>query len=101
MEPELAADAAESIREDRIVRWAPELTGRTIADGVRTSALGRIPFAQLRRLIDDVVTVSEDDIKRAMAEAADASAHRGRAIGRRVHRRVAALRRRAAQRRRR
>jgi len=70
VEPELAADAAESIREDRIVRWTPELTGRTIADGVRTSAVGRIPFAQLRRLIDDVVTVSEDDIKRAMLEAA-------------------------------
>ena len=69
VEPELAADAAESIREDRIVRWGPELTGRTIADGVRTSAVGRIPFAQLRRLIDEVVTVSEDDIKLAMLEA--------------------------------
>ena len=70
VEPELAADAAESIEQDRIVRWAPELTGRTIADGVRTSAVGKIPFAQLRRLIDQVVTVSEDDIKRAMLEAA-------------------------------
>ncbi len=73
VEPELAADAVESIREDRIVRWGPELTGRTIADGVRTSALGRIPFAQLRRLIDDVVSVSEDDIKRAMLELATRS----------------------------
>jgi threo-3-hydroxy-L-aspartate ammonia-lyase len=70
VEPELAADAAESLRQDRIVRWPPELTGRTIADGVRTSAVGRIPFAQLRRLLDAVVTVSEDDIRRAMAEAA-------------------------------
>lgn len=70
VEPELAADAAQSLREDRIVRWSPELTGRTIADGVRSSALGRIPFAQLRRLIDRVVTVTEDDIKRAMLEAA-------------------------------
>ncbi len=69
VEPELAADAAESIRQDRIVRWAPELTGRTIADGMRASAVGAIPFAQLRRLIDDVVTVSEDDIKAAMLEA--------------------------------
>lgn len=70
VEPELAADAAESMREDRIVRWGPELTGRTIADGVRTSAVGKVPFAQLRRLMDEVVTVSEDDIKRAMLEAA-------------------------------
>jgi threo-3-hydroxy-L-aspartate ammonia-lyase len=73
VEPELAADAAESIREDRIVRWPPKLTGRTIADGVRTSAVGRIPFAHLRRLLDDVVTVSEDDIRRAMVEAATRS----------------------------
>lgn len=70
VEPELAADAADSLREDRIVRWEPSLTGRTIADGVRTSALGRVPFAQLRRLLDRVVTVSEDDITLAMLEAA-------------------------------
>ena len=48
VEPELAADAADSMREGRIVRWGPELTGRTIADGMRTSAVGRIPFAHLR-----------------------------------------------------
>jgi threonine dehydratase len=70
VEPELAADAAASLREGRIVRWGPQLTGRTIADGVRTSAVGRIPWAQLSRLIDDVVTVSEDEIKVAMLEAA-------------------------------
>jgi len=70
VEPELAADAADSMREGRIVRWGPERTGRTIADGTRTSALGRIPFALLRRLLDAVVTVSEDDIKVAMLEAA-------------------------------
>jgi threonine dehydratase len=70
VEPELAADMADSLRQDRIVRWAPELTGRTIADGVRTSAVGVIPFAQLRRLLDEVITVSEDDIKTAMLQAA-------------------------------
>jgi threonine dehydratase len=70
VEPELAADMADSLRQDRIVRWAPELTGRTIADGVRTSAVGVIPFAQLRRLLDEVITVSEDDIKAAMLQAA-------------------------------
>lgn len=70
VEPELAADAADSMRLDRIVRWAPELTGRTIADGVRTSALGAVPFAHLRRLLDGVVTVTEQQIKQAMAEAA-------------------------------
>ena len=70
VEPELAADAADSLREGRIVRWGPELTGRTIADGMRTSALGRIPFAHLQRLLDGVLTVSEDDIRTAMLAAA-------------------------------
>jgi threonine dehydratase len=70
VEPELAADAADSMREGRIVRWGPELTGRTIADGMRTSAVGRIPFAHLQRLLEAVLTVSEDDIKVAMLAAA-------------------------------
>jgi threonine dehydratase len=70
VEPELAADAADSLSQGRIVRWGPELTGRTIADGMRTSAVGRIPFAHLSRLLDGVLTVSEDDIKVAMLAAA-------------------------------
>jgi threonine dehydratase len=69
VEPELAADAAESLREGRIVEWTPEQVGRTVADGVRTAAVGRIPWAQLSRLIDDIVTVSEDEIKAAMLAA--------------------------------
>jgi threonine dehydratase len=73
VEPELAADAADSMREGRVVRWAPALTGRTIADGVRTSALGDIPFAILDRLLDGVVTVSEQQIMAAMAYAARAA----------------------------
>ncbi len=73
VEPELAADAADSMREGHIVRWEPQLTGRTIADGVRTSALGAIPFAILHRLLDGVVTVSEQHIKSAMAYAARAA----------------------------
>jgi threonine dehydratase len=70
VEPSSAADAAESLRQGRIVRWAPELTDRTIADGARTSALGRIPFEHLRRHLDDVVTVTDDELKLAMLVAA-------------------------------
>jgi threonine dehydratase len=70
VEPDLAADAAESLRTGELVRWAPALTGRTIADGVRTSSLGRIPWAQLSRLIDDIVTVGEDEIRQAMLDVA-------------------------------
>jgi threonine dehydratase len=73
VEPELAADAQESLREHRIVRWAPELTGRTSADGMRSTALGRVTFAHLDRLLDGVVTVSEDEIAQAMLHAATAA----------------------------
>jgi threonine dehydratase len=70
VEPELAADALESLREGRIVRWEPELTGRTSADGMRATQLGRLTFPHLRRYLDGIVTVSETEIFRAMARAA-------------------------------
>ncbi|HET9852395.1 MAG TPA: threonine/serine dehydratase [Candidatus Limnocylindrales bacterium] len=62
VEPEVAADAQASLREGRIVRWDAERTGSTIADGTRTQAIGRRNFAHLSRLLDDVVTVTEDEI---------------------------------------
>jgi threonine dehydratase len=62
VEPELAADAAESLREGRIVRWEAARTGSTIADGTRSQAIGRRPFAHLSRLLDGIVTVAEDEI---------------------------------------
>jgi threonine dehydratase len=37
----------------------------TIADGLRSS-LGVRPFAEIRRHVDDIVTVSEESIVRAM-----------------------------------
>ena len=62
VEPELAADARDSLHEGRIVRWSAEDVTRTMADGVRGQAIGRRPFAHLSRLMDDVVTVSEEEI---------------------------------------
>ena len=62
VEPELAADAQQSLREGRIVRWDASRTGSTIADGVRSQAIGRRPFAHLSRLLDDIVTVAESEI---------------------------------------
>ena len=73
VEPELAADAAESLEAGRIVRWDGAATARTIADGTRTQAIGRRPFAHLSRLLDGVVTVSEREI-------AAGHAPRGRAV---------------------
>jgi threonine dehydratase len=66
VEPELAADAAESLREGRIVRWEAARTGSTIADGTRSQAIGRRPFAHLSRLLDGIVTVAEDEIAAAV-----------------------------------
>jgi threonine dehydratase len=66
VEPEVAADARDSLREGRIVRWSAEDVTRTMADGVRGQAIGKRPFAHLSRLMDDVVTVSEEEIAAAV-----------------------------------
>lgn len=73
VEPELAADAAESLREGRIVRWDGALTARTIADGTRTQAIGRRPFDHLSQLLDGIVTVTEAEIAAAVRLAAEES----------------------------
>jgi threonine dehydratase len=62
VEPELAADARDTLRERRIVHWSAEDVSRTIADGARGQHIGQRPFAHLSRLMDDVVTVSESEI---------------------------------------
>ena len=62
VEPELAADARDTLRAGQIVHWAAADVSRTIADGARGQQIGRRPFAHLSRLMDDVVTVSESEI---------------------------------------
>ena len=66
VEPELAADARDSFQAGRIMRMEPELTQRTIADGLRVPQLGDRPFAHIRAFMHDIVTVSEADIRDAM-----------------------------------
>jgi threonine dehydratase len=61
-EPEMADDAQQSFRAGRIV---PQLQPQTIADGLRTS-LGTLTFPLIARFVDDIVTVSEDGIVKAM-----------------------------------
>ncbi len=73
VEPELAADARESLARDEIVRWPAELVSRTSADGTRTQALGGRTFAHLRAYLDSIVTVSEDEIAAAVRLAAERS----------------------------
>ena len=62
VEPELAADAAESLAAGRIVSWPAELVSRTVADRTRTQSLGRRTFAHLSALVDQVVTIPEVEI---------------------------------------
>ena len=62
VEPAGADDAARSFRAGRIL---PIVKPDTIADGLRAS-LGERPFAVIRRLVDDITTVSDELIVRAM-----------------------------------
>jgi threonine dehydratase len=71
VEPELAADAAESLARDEIVAWSAADVSRTIADGTRTQALGVRTFAHLRVLLDGIVTVTEAEIAAAVRIAAE------------------------------
>ena len=66
IEPELAADAQESFRSGKLVTWPAEMTTRTIADGLRTQSLGELNFLHVRAFVDDILTVSEDEIREAM-----------------------------------
>ena len=66
IEPELAADTAESFRTGSIVTWPAERTSRTIADGLRTQSVGVRNFAHLQAFVDGIVTVSEAEIRAAM-----------------------------------
>lgn len=65
VEPELAADGAQSLREGRRVAWSASDCARTMADGVRTQRIGELNFAILSALMDGIVTVSEDAIAAA------------------------------------
>lgn len=73
VEPELAADARDSLAAGRIVRWSAADVSRTIADGTRTQALGVRTFAHLAALLDSIVTVSEAEIAAAVRLATERS----------------------------
>jgi threonine dehydratase len=64
-EPELAADAQASLRSGKIVVSTAEETTRTLADGLRTQSIGPVNFEHIRQYVDDIVTVTEDEIRKA------------------------------------
>jgi threonine dehydratase len=71
VEPELAGDAQASLRSGKIVQFPASDVSRTIADGLRTQSIGAINFDHIRKFVDDIITVSEDDIRRAMQYLSD------------------------------
>ena len=66
IEPELAGDAQESFRGGKLVSWPAEMTVRTMADGLRTQSLGDLNFEHVRAYVDDIITVTEEQIVEAM-----------------------------------
>src|SRR5580658_3959847 len=66
VEPELAADAQASLRAGKIVQFPASEVSRTIADGLRTQSVGSINFEHIRLYVDDIVTITEDEIRQAV-----------------------------------
>ncbi|WP_158937309.1 threo-3-hydroxy-L-aspartate ammonia-lyase [Burkholderia sp. S171] len=64
VEPVSGNDGQKSLRCGKIVRIS---LPNTIADGAQAQQLGRLTFRVIRHHVDDIVTVSDDDLVRAMA----------------------------------
>ena len=63
VEPEAGNDAQQSLRSGRIVRIA---VPQTIADGAQTTAVGALTFPIMQRLVSDIVTVSDAQLRAQM-----------------------------------
>lgn len=71
VEPEVAADAQASFRAGHIVKFPVEKVLSTCADGLRSQYVGTLTFEHIRRYVDDVVTVSENEILQAVGVLAE------------------------------
>ena len=63
VEPEMASDWYQSLKAGKRITIPPPLT---IADGLRTPSPGEVPFPIVQELVEDVLLVSEDEIKAAV-----------------------------------
>ena len=70
VEPELAADARDSFRRGEQVAWPASATQRTIADALRVEQVGALTLRHMLSLVDDIVTVTEDQIRDAVRRTA-------------------------------
>jgi len=66
VEPEFAADARETLRTGKIQFTLAENAAKTLADGLRSQSVGPINFQHIRKYVDTIVAVTEDEIKQAM-----------------------------------
>jgi threonine dehydratase len=69
-EPALAADAQASLRAGKIVEFSADQVTQTLADGLRTQSIGPLNFEHIRKYVDDIVTVTEEEIREAMVRLA-------------------------------
>jgi threo-3-hydroxy-L-aspartate ammonia-lyase len=63
VEPEAGNDAQQSLRTGAIVRIP---VPQTIADGAQTPAVGELTFPIMRRLVTDIVTVTDEQLRAQM-----------------------------------
>jgi threonine dehydratase len=63
VEPELASDTWQSIRKGERVEIPPS---DTIADGLRSPSPGKLTFPIMQRLVEDILLVTEDEIRAAV-----------------------------------
>jgi threonine dehydratase len=70
VEPALAADARDSLHEGHPVAWPSSATHRTIADALRVDQVGALPMRHMLELVDDIITVTEDEIRAAIGRLA-------------------------------
>ena len=66
VEPELAADARESVRRGERVSWPAAQVQRTVADALRVEQIGVLPFAHIRELVAGIVTVTDEEMLAAV-----------------------------------
>jgi len=68
VEPELANDAQQSFRKGEIVHLSAERVSSTLADGLRAQSVGPLNFDHIRKFVDDIITVTEDEIRSAVRQ---------------------------------
>lgn len=68
VEPEFAADARDSLRTGKIQFTRAEDAAKTLADGLRSQSVGPINFEHIRKYVDAIIAVKEDEIKQAMRQ---------------------------------